>query len=199
VIRIREPFPTRKILFDIGVAGPLAGFAVLVPALLVGMSMSNVVPLPPHVQGLELGEPLLFRWATRIMFPSVPHGYTLNMHPMLFASWFGMLATSLNLLPFGQLDGGHITYATLGQRSTPLSLATAAIAVGMTFISTSWFLITGMMLAMLFFFGPSHPRVLYEEEPLGRERVIIALLALIVLILCFTPVPIQPLDLIKRP
>jgi membrane-associated protease RseP (regulator of RpoE activity) len=191
VIRIREAFPTRTVLFDVGVAGPLAGFAALVPALLYGLSLSTVVPAPPdNAELIYLGEPLLFRGAAWLMFGTLADGYTLNMHPMVFASWFGMLATALNLLPFGQLDGGHITYATLGRWSTPISLATVATAVVMTFFSSSWIVMTMMMLAMLALLGPRHPRVIYEYEPLGRGRVTLALVALLVLVLCFTPVPL---------
>lgn len=191
VIRIREAFPTRRILFDIGVAGPIAGFVVLVPALFVGLGMSNVVPAPPQSTELVyLGEPLLFQWATRLVFGTLADGYTLNMHPMVFAAWFGMLATALNLLPFGQLDGGHITYAALGRWSTPISIATVGTALVMTYISTSWIVMTIMMVVMLLLLGPRHPRVIYEYEPLGRGRQVVAVLAFVILALCFTPVPL---------
>lgn len=199
VIRIREAFPTRTALFDIGVAGPIAGFVVLVPTLFYGLTLSRVTPLPTEGFGLSLGEPLLFQWATHIVFGAVPEGHTVNMHPMVFASWFGMLATALNLLPFGQLDGGHLTYATLGRASTPISVATVGVAVAMTFVSTSWLFITVMMVVMLLVLGPRHPRVLYEYEPLGPGRHAIALLALLILAVCFTPVPIEPLDLMRNP
>ena len=192
VIKIREPFPTRAALFDIGVAGPIAGFIVLIPALFLGLAMSNVVPLPRGEDLLMLGEPLLFKGAVKLMFGSVADGYSVNMHPMVFASWFGMLATALNLLPFGQLDGGHITYATLQRYSTPLSLATVATAVIMTWVSSSWLFLAVMMLLMLFLLGPRHPRVIYEWQPLSRGRYVVAVLALIILVLCFTPVPITP-------
>ena len=89
---------------------------------------------------------------------------------MVWAAWFGMLATALNLLPFGQLDGGHITYATLGGVSTRISLVTVSAAVIMTFFSLSWLLMTVLMLVMLFVVGPRHPPVLNEYEPLGRGR-----------------------------
>ncbi len=196
VIKIREPFPNRTVLFDIGVAGPIAGFVLLVPALFYGMTISNVVPAPTHGSILFLGEPLLFKWAMEAVFGTVRDGYTVNMHPMVFAAWFGMLATALNLLPFGQLDGGHITYATLGRWSTPISILTVATAVGMTFLSISWLLMTLMMVAMLLILGPRHPRVIYEHEPLSAGRNLIAVAALIMFILCFTPVPIELHDLI---
>ena len=104
-----------------------------------------------------------------------------------------MLATAWNLLPFGQLDGGHLTYATLGDRSRFFSLGTVAAAIVMCFISYSWVVMTLMMVVMLFLLGPRHPSVLDEHEPLGPERYLLALFALVMLILCFTPVPLDPL------
>lgn len=199
VIRIREPFPTRSVLFDIGVAGPIAGFVVLVPALFYGMTLSNIIPYHPEGTTIFLGEPLLFKLAAHAFFPAVPDGYSLNIHPIVFASWFGMLATALNLLPFGQLDGGHIMYATLKRWSTPVSIATVSLSVVMTaFFSISWLVMTLMMLVMLFTLGPRHPRVLNEYEPLGAGRNLIALAALVIFILCFTPVPIQIQDMIGK-
>jgi membrane-associated protease RseP (regulator of RpoE activity) len=197
VIRIREAFPTRKVLFDIGVAGPIAGFVALLPALFYGMSLSNVVPAPTEGSLIFLGEPLLFKIATWIVVGPVKDGFTVNIHPMVFAAWFGMLATALNLLPFGQLDGGHLTYATLGRWSVPISIATVGIAVVMSFVTVSWLLMTVVMLVMLFMLGPRHPRVIDEHEPLGTGRNLIAIVALIMFVLCFTPVPIQLQDLVR--
>ena len=196
VIKIREAFPTRTVLFDIGIAGPIAGFVLLVPALFCGMMLSYIVPAPTEGTVFSLGEPLLFRWATQLVFGTIPDGYTVNMHPMVFAAWFGLLATALNLLPFGQLDGGHVTYATLGRASVPISLATVGSCVVMTFISSSWMFMTVMMLAMLFMLGPRHPRVIYEHEPLGSGRIALAVFALVMLVVCFTATPIEIQDLI---
>ena len=193
VIRIREPFPTRTVLFDIGVGGPIAGFIVLVPALFLGMSMSSVVPVPTGPGVFYMGEPLLFKLAAWTSFGAIPSDQTINIHPMVFAAWFGMLATALNLLPFGQLDGGHITYATLRRWSTPISLATVGTAIVMTYNSTSWVFMTFMMLLMLALLGPRHPRVIYEHEPLASSRHLVALIALVMFILCFTPVPLDEL------
>ena len=117
-IKIREPIPNKAMLFDIGIAGPIAGFVVTVPALFIGVAMSHVVRVPPDFVGWELGEPLLFQLAAKLLWGTIPDGYSLNMHPMAFAAWFGMLATALNLFPIGQLDGGHISYAVLGRRPT---------------------------------------------------------------------------------
>ena len=193
VIKIREPFPTRTVLLDIGAGGPIAGFIVLVPALFLGMTMSTVVPEPPAEDVFFLGEPLLFQWVATLVFGTLPEGQTINMHPMVFAAWFGMLATALNLLPFGQLDGGHITYATMGRWATPISLLTVGIAIVLTYQSSSWMFMTLMMLLMLLFLGPRHPRVIYEYEPLAPGRIFVALFALVIFIVCFTPVPIDTL------
>ena len=122
-IRIREPIPTKRMLFDIGIAGPLAGFVFAVPALFIGIAMSPVVRVPDRPRrDFNLGEPLLFRAATWLTWGSIPDGYSVNLHPMAFAAWFGLLATALNLFPIGQLDGGHISYAVLGRRSTTVTL-----------------------------------------------------------------------------
>ena len=193
VIKIREVFPTRAALFDIAIGGPIGGFVVLVPLLFLGMHFSNVIAVPPHMHGYSLGEPLLFRLATWVQFGHIPDGYSVNIHPVVFAAWFGMLATAWNLLPFGQLDGGHLTYATLGDRSRYFSYATVGGAIVMCFISYSWVMMTVMMLAMLYFIGPRHPRVLAEYEPLGRGRSVLFALAIVIFVLCFTPTPIDPL------
>jgi membrane-associated protease RseP (regulator of RpoE activity) len=193
VIKIREAFPTRAALFDIAIAGPIGGFVVLVPLLFWGMGLSNVIPVPADMNGWSLGEPALFRLAAWLQFGPIAEGYSVNIHPIVFAAWFGMLATAWNLLPFGQLDGGHLTYATLGDRSSVFSIATVAGAVVMCFISYSWILMTVMMVVMLFLLGPRHPRVLNEDEPLDSGRYLLAVLAFVILIICFTPVPIDPL------
>jgi len=165
VIRIREPFPTRKVLFDIGIAGPIAGFIVLVP--------------------------LLYQFARWVTFGHIPETHFVSLHPMVIGAWFGMLATALNLLPFGQLDGGHITYSVLRRAATPISLVTVAAAVVMSYFSLSWVLMTTLMIAMLFLVGTRHPPVLNDHEPLDRGRYWLAVFALVMLVLCFTPAPIR--------
>jgi membrane-associated protease RseP (regulator of RpoE activity) len=197
-IRIREPIPQKRMLFDIGIAGPLAGFFVAVPALLLGLSMSHVVRIPPNTPGFELGEPLLFKWASWALWGTPPDGYALNMHPVAFAAWFGLLATALNLFPIAQLDGGHISYAVLGRRSIYVTFGMIAVAIGLATFSASWILWTALTIGMLLVFGPRHPPVFDEHVPLDRARVALALVALGMLILCFTPSPIRPVDVIGR-
>jgi membrane-associated protease RseP (regulator of RpoE activity) len=197
-IRIREPIPSKRMLFDIGIAGPIAGFLVAVPALFVGLLLSSVARVPPGFTGYSLGEPLLFQFAAALLWGTPPEGYSINMHPMAFAAWFGLLATALNLFPIGQLDGGHISYAVLGRRSSHVTVATVAAAVVLTYFSASWMLWTVLMVLMLFLFGRHHPRTFDEEVPLDRTRIMLAFFALFMFIVCFTPAPIEPLDLIRR-
>ena len=197
-IRIREPIPQKRMLFDIGIAGPIAGFLVAVPALFFGVAMSHVVQMPENFVGLELGEPLLFKVVSWLFWGSVPKGYSLNLHPMAFAAWFGLLATALNLFPIGQLDGGHISYAVLGPRSTVVTFVMLGVALVLTFFSASWIVWTGLLVVMLFMVGPRHPRVFDEEEPLDRTRLLLALCAVVIFVLCFTPAPIQPLELLRK-
>ena len=200
-IRIRSPIASKRALFDIGVAGPIAGFLVAVPLLFVGMQMSTVIRVPEQFAGqvFELGEPLLFKAATWLTFGPVPDGYTVNMHPMAFAAWFGMLATALNLFPIGQLDGGHIAYAVLGRRSTMLTLLTVLCLIGLSTISTSWILWTVLTVTMLLVFGPRHPRTPDEDVRLDTTRMMVAVFALIMFAICFTPAPIEPSALMSRP
>ena len=197
-IRIREPIHSKRMLFDIGIAGPIAGFLVAVPALLLGLSMSHVVKIPPDVPLLELGEPLLFKAFSAMYWGSQPTGYSINLHPMAFAAWFGLLATALNLFPIGQLDGGHISYAVLGRWSTFVTIAMIGVAITLTYFSSSWLVWTALMVGMLVMFGARHPRTIDEHVPLDRARMILALLALIMFVLCFTPAPIEPAELLRR-
>lgn len=196
-IRIREPIPTKRMLFDIGIAGPIAGFVVAVPALFFGVAMSHVVRLPAGFSGMELGEPLLFQFAERLTFGAIPAGYSLNLHPMAFAAWFGLLATALNLFPIGQLDGGHISYAVLGRRSSHVTLITLAIAIALSYFAVSWRVWTVLMVVMLFAFGRHHPPTFDADVPLDRTRLWLAFFALFMFIVCFTPAPIEPTQLLR--
>jgi membrane-associated protease RseP (regulator of RpoE activity) len=191
VIRIREAFPSKQALFDIGVAGPIAGFLTLLPFLWLGLRMSSV--LPTTTQGLEwhLGDPLLVQAFVKLHFGTLRDGYDVVLHPMGFAAWWGLLATALNLMPFGQLDGGHIVYSILGRRSSWVSIVTLASACLLIFWSYSWISMSVMLLAMALFLGVRHPRIVDEDTPLDPRRRFIAFCALVIFILSFTPVPID--------
>jgi membrane-associated protease RseP (regulator of RpoE activity) len=191
VIRIKEAFPSKRALFDIGVAGPIAGFVVLVPFLIWGILKSDVGPMPDNGAVLYFGEPLLWKALEILFFGVLPEGTDVMLHPMGFAAWWGMLATALNLLPFGQLDGGHIMYAAVGRRAAWLSAVTLVLVVVLTMRSTSWMAMALMMTAMAMLFGFRHPRVIDEHSPLDAKRRVVAVMALVIFIVCFTPVPID--------
>jgi membrane-associated protease RseP (regulator of RpoE activity) len=195
-IRIKSPFLNKRALFDIGVAGPLAGFAFVLPLLCLGISSSRLIPkgaFPPG--GLSFGEPLIFRYAGSILLGYSPHRHDLIAHPIAMAAWVGLLATSLNLLPIWQLDGGHIAYAILGRaRQKQLSIAGLAFLTLLTlwgWRTPSYLFFALLLLIIGWRVRFYHPRPLFEEEPLGRGRIIVGLLALLILVISFIPVPIS--------
>jgi membrane-associated protease RseP (regulator of RpoE activity) len=183
-IRIRSPILSKRILFDIGIAGPLAGFALLVWPLAAGISLSHVVPGIAHRGDLILGTPLILRLFEWVQFPGVPVA-DIYLHPVARAAWAGLLATAINLLPIGQLDGGHILYAFLGERTKLLSRIFAALLIPMgIFFAYMWL----VWAAVLFFFGMRHPAIV-DPQPLSPARRWLGFVALLVLILCFSPSP----------
>ena len=190
VIRIKEPFPSKKALFDIGIAGPIAGFLMLLPFLYFGIAWSQLVP-KATANGIPLGEPLLLKAMSWWHFGKLGPETEVVLHPMAFAAWFGTIATALNLLPFGQLDGGHIAYAALGKRSAWASIGTLAVVIALAFVTPSWVLWAVVLTAMAYLVGFSHPRIYDEHEPLDGKRIAVAVFALLMLIVCFTPFPIQ--------
>ena len=198
VIRIREPFRTRTELFDVGIAGPVAGLIVLIPALFYGFTLSNVVPEPTSGTLTYFGEPLLFQWVAKLVVGTVAEGNTINVHPVVWGCWFGLFATALNLLPFGQLDGGHIVYAVFGDRTAKMiSAGTALGLAAMIALSITWVVPTVMLLVMWRWIGLGHPVPLNPYEPLSNGRRAFAFIALIALIVCFTPTPIRIEDLVR--
>ena len=188
-IRIREPIPLKRMLFDIGIAGPIAGFLVAVPALFIGVSKSAVIHMSDPSAAETLGEPLLWKIAAHLVWGSLPDGVDIYTHPMAFGAWWGMLATSLNLFPIGQLDGGHISYTVLGRKASIVSLVGIAAGIVMSFITPTWIVWTVLMVVMLRVFGRHHPPVMDEDVPLDRTRMVLAAFAVLMFVLCFIPVP----------
>jgi membrane-associated protease RseP (regulator of RpoE activity) len=184
-IRIRSPIYSRRVLFDVGIAGPIAGFVFLLPALSIGLAFSKVVPGIAERGDLMFGTPTLFRLLEHLIFPGVSPA-DISLHPVARAAWVGVFATALNLLPIGQLDGGHILYAFFGERHRLLSRIFIAALIPMGFLYWPWFL----WAAILFFFGLRHP-VIYDPSELGPARKKLGWLALLVFLFCFMLAPVQ--------
>jgi membrane-associated protease RseP (regulator of RpoE activity) len=185
IIRIRGPIMNRRALFDIGVAGPLAGFIVAVAALVVGLNLSTIVDRTATF-GLQLGEPLLLQFISWLVIGSLPPQSDVVLHPIGFAAWFGLFVTSLNLFPIGQLDGGHVAYALWGGRQRTMAFIFVPILIVLGFFGwPGWFL----WAFMASIWGLGHPPVIDPLIPLGRGRTIVGWIALAVFVLTFAPVP----------
>jgi len=189
VISMREPIPDRRKLLDIGVAGPIAGFLVSIPILIIGLSMSSLISLSEIPEGAPLlGDNLFVLFLSHLMF-NVPHGYTISLHPTAFAGWVGLLVTAINLLPAGQLDGGHVVRAVLKEKHRYASFATIIALAALTFIGIgNWLL---FILLIVFLIGTEHPPPLNEYISLDTKRKLLALAALLIFILSFPPMPIS--------
>ncbi len=185
-IRIRGPIPHRRALFDIGVAGPLAGFLVCLPVLWLGIREAAVRPLAPDAGGLFFGEPLAFQWVSRLLHGPIPDDKTLVIGQLGLAAWFGLFVTALNLMPIGQLDGGHVTYALLRDRARLVSRFGSWVCVALVYFGPSWILWSVLVRVL----GRRHPTTLDDEVPVGHGRVLVGLLSLAVLVVCFVPNPV---------
>jgi len=186
-IRIRGRIPDRRSLFDIGAAGPFAGFAVALPIFWYGMSQSRLVSVAEAQGDFMLGFPLLFWIFVPYFFPVIPEGAVLSLSPYLSAAWVGMLATSLNLLPAGQLDGGHICYAVSRRFHARLSKLTLVAVILLGMLHRAWLL----WAVALLFIGDRHPTLLDETQPLSTGRKVWALVALVIFFLSLIPIPID--------
>jgi membrane-associated protease RseP (regulator of RpoE activity) len=189
-IRIRGPIPHRRALFDVGVAGPLAGFLVTLPVLALGVSLSAPETLRAAVPGeihLLPGEPLAWSGLVRLFHGPLPPDAVMGYHPTALAGWFGLLLTAFNLFPVSQLDGGHLGYALFGR---PFALVSRLVFIGILllgFVYNGW-LVWAMV---VFILGFRHPPTLDDRTGLGSLRVVLAVVALLVFILCFTPRPLM--------
>ncbi|MEO8505491.1 MAG: site-2 protease family protein [Acidobacteriota bacterium] len=200
-IRIKSPLRSFRELFDVGFSGPAAGFVALLPWLFYGLAHSTPVPLTgaaPHasVAGLESallvpGRCLAIQLAALPFHGWLPSNVALNLHPFALAAWIGLFATALNLLPLGQLDGGHILYAAIGRRQHRLAWPLWAVLAGLAFYWPGW----GLWCGLLLFMGVKHPAVWDESQPLDSRRRWLALSALVLFVLCFMPVPLRTVPL----
>lgn len=185
-IRIRSPIHHRSALLDVGIAGPIAGFVLAIPALMIALTQSRFVVPSPSGSGFAFGEPLIFKMVEALMGKTPPPGMDLYLHPIGLAAWFGFFATALNLLPVGQLDGGHIAYALFGRFHKKISQGFVASLIPLgIFYWQGWLLWTTILL----FIGLRHPVTIDDSIPLRRRHIWLGWFALGMFVLCFTPMP----------
>ena len=202
VIVQRAPMRSRKALFDIGIAGPLGGLIVAIPLLVLGLTLSKVEPPPPYVDGvLQEGNSLLYLGIKYLMFGKIlpSNGEDVWLYPVAFAAWAGLLVTMINLIPVGQLDGGHISYALLGRQAWKLGYIAIAgmVAWGgwllMSGNEAGGFWLTWGFLNMIL--NPRHPPPLNDATKLGGQRIALGLLMLAIFVLTFMPTPLREIQL----
>src|SRR6266699_7260724 len=187
-ISMRDPIPNRRALLDIGGVGPLVGFAIAIPVTLAGLALSTAsTALPPNAVGEAIRPSILFSFLS-LFFP-LPSSFSL--HPLAFAGWVGLFVTAINLLPAGQLDGGHVARALLGRRQFYVSWAAVLVLFGLTFVTTypGWF-IFGFLILML---GVRHPPPLNDLTRLDPARKLVGIVAVAILIVTFVPQPFAPI------
>jgi membrane-associated protease RseP (regulator of RpoE activity) len=186
IIRIQTPWENSKALFDVGMAGPVAGFLVALPLFFVGLLISPA--MPPIPEGVPLGSPLLLRWIEELVYliRGIPQDHEIYVNAMTFAAWFGLVVTGFNLLPVGQLDGGHVAYAVLGRWARLVGIAVLVLlALLGALVWQGWYVWAGL----IFFSGWRHPAPLNTLAPLGKTRTLVGVAILVLLILLFTPAP----------
>ncbi|MEO2036936.1 MAG: site-2 protease family protein [Planctomycetaceae bacterium] len=177
----------RKQMFDIAVSGPLAGLIVTLPVLFLGVSASHVDVIVPGY-GNEFGEPLIIQWVIAWIHGPTPEGQTLYMNGVAFAGWVGVFVTALNLIPIGQLDGGHLTYTLLGKPAHWIAKLLVGVAAAYMIYTGSYSYV--LFLILILFMGTNHPPTRDDTVPLGIGRQIIGWLTLAFLVIGFTPTPI---------
>jgi membrane-associated protease RseP (regulator of RpoE activity) len=188
-IKMQSQMPDRRSLFDIGAAGPLAGLVLAVPAVIVGFRLSSVSPPDSSGTGIILGSSILLSFLSKITLGILPDEANIVLHPIGSAGWVGLFVTAMNLLPAGQLDGGHVTYALFGRRYIWVSRLTvlAILTMGVTRLWDGW-LIWGIL---LLFMGVRHPPPVDPDTPLDPRRKFMGWFLLATLAVTFIPVPIS--------
>ena len=187
LISSRDPMPNKKALFDVGIAGPLAGFIVAIPITIIGLATTKVVPISLIDQipegSIIFGQSFLIDPVIARGIMQIPEGFTYEMNSILFAGWVGLLITSINLLPAGQLDGGHIFRAVLGDKQKYVGWAAVIVM-----IVTGWLFFAFII---IFLMGMMHPPPLNDDTELDTRRKLLFIVAIAMLILCYIPYPIR--------
>ncbi len=190
VIKHKGPIPNRKALFDVGVSGPLIGLASSIVVVIIGL-LQPQLPYTPDDHAIVLGIPPLRGFIMEL----IPTSGT-SIHPIAFAGWAGMLVTALNLIPAGQLDGGHVLRAMFGEKASSVSTVLPAIlffagAYLIIVLKTDGYMWIIWSLILVFFAAAGHPRPLDDEIPLDRKRMALGIVAFAIGMLCITPIPFQ--------
>jgi membrane-associated protease RseP (regulator of RpoE activity) len=202
VIVQRAPMRNRKALFDIGVAGPLGGLIVAIPLLVLGLALSSVGPPPPDIDvALQEGNSLLYAAIKYLVFGKMlpSNGEDVWLHSVAFAAWAGLLVTMINLIPVGQLDGGHVSYALLGRHARTAGYAAIAAMIGwggwllMNGNQAGGFWLTWSFLNLVL--NPRHPPPLDDATKLDSKRIAMGLLVLAIFVLTFMPAPLREIQL----
>ncbi|MEE8341643.1 MAG: site-2 protease family protein [Candidatus Neomarinimicrobiota bacterium] len=188
-IKIKSPIYRKDALLQIGAAGPIAGFIVAVPALIIGLSLSQIVEISTANIGITLGDSILIEFLTAIIFPSLNSTQDVMLHPIAFAGWIGLLVTMLNLLPIGQLDGGHIAYAMLGRKYDKVSKFTLLALIPMGLLSLNW--LVWAILILVLMRTTKHPPVNDLDLPLSDKNKKIGYICFAIFVLCFVPIPFK--------
>lgn len=188
-IKIKSPIYRKDALLQIGAAGPIAGFVIAVPALIIGLLLSDVVE-KNNIQGaLILGDSILMKILTWITHPKLMDTQDIMLHPIAFAGWIGLLVTMLNLLPIGQLDGGHVAYAMFGKKQRLIGQIAFIFLIPLSFLSINW-LIWGLLLLILMR-SVKHPPIQDIHIPLSDTDKRIGYICLLIFIVCFIPAPFK--------
>lgn len=191
-IKMRSPVMNKRVLLDVGAGGPLAGLIVTIPILVVGLQLSEVkVADLPLQEGMTLGSSLILSFLTKVIIGTIPDNHQIILHPLGFAGWIGLLVTSLNLIPVGQLDGGHIAYAVFGRRTAVISKAVLLGLLGLGIWASSMWLMWAIILFVLL--GFRHPLPLDLDVPLDRKRKMLGWGMLVIFMVTFVPVPFRDL------
>jgi membrane-associated protease RseP (regulator of RpoE activity) len=187
-IKIKSPLPNRNVLLDIGIAGPLAGFIVAIPMIILGLGLSEVRLATSEAPsaGISLGAPIIFSLLSHWVLGVTTESHNIILHPIAFAGWIGLFVTALNLLPIGQLDGGHITYSLFQKKHRLIAIGTYCVLIYLGFKWPGWF-VWGILLISLF--GFRHPQPLDQITPLDTRRKVLGVIGIIIFLLSFTPVP----------
>jgi membrane-associated protease RseP (regulator of RpoE activity) len=186
VIKMKSPIRDRNALIEIGAAGPIVGFIFATIALLIGLSLSEFVPATGN-EGFSLGYSILFKFLTKIYFSNIPEEKGLLLNPIALAGWVGYLITALNLLPIGQLDGGHILYALIGKKAKIVGYVIFGIAILLINVWLGWIIWAILFLVI----GFNHPPPLDRISPLSKRNKIIGIISFVMFILTFMPIPVH--------